>query len=265
MAKSRAETFAEKTKSPGQQERVRALTGRSVANGVRTKAKILSVAEDLFAEDGFDGTSIRQIAQNADVPLALVSYHFKSKLDLYREVFRSRLGEVTKLRISLLHNVDSTAGGEDVVRQITRILVEPIVGLETKPGGRSIARLIARESNDPRENQRGIIEESFDPIASIAISKLGRAFPQADKRTVYWAYLFAMGALAINHAATGRIERLSGNLCRSDDAQGILRNLVEFISGGILSAFAAAAIQSPQVKQPVHRRARITKRARAGR
>jgi AcrR family transcriptional regulator len=236
-----------------------------VANGARTKAKILNAAEALFAENGFDGTSIRQIAQDAAVPLALVSYHFKSKLKLYREVFRSRLSEVTKLRLSLLQNVEGSAEGKDVVRQITRILVEPIVELETRPGGRNIARLIARETNDPRENERGIIEENFDPIAGVTISKLKRAFPRVDERIVYWAYLFAMGALAINHAATGRIERLSDGLCRSNDTQGILNNLIEFISGGVLAAFADDATRAPQVTQSVHRRARITKRARAGR
>lgn len=259
--------------TPGraQQERVRALTARSVANGMRTKAKILRVAEGLFATNGFDGTSIRQIAQDAEVPLALVSYHFKSKLDLYRAVFRNRLEEITKLRLSLLRKVDSTAERRGIVRQIARILVEPIVELETRPEGRSIARLIARESNDPRENERGIIEESFDPIARITILKLTRAFPEVDERTVYWAYLFAMGALAINHAATGRIERLSSDRCRSDDAEGILVNLVEFITGGILSAFAASAkrplekriSESGGERGTPHRRARMTRRASA--
>jgi len=41
--------------------------------------QILQVAEKLFAENGFDGTSIRRIAQVADVNVAMISYYFGSK------------------------------------------------------------------------------------------------------------------------------------------------------------------------------------------
>ncbi len=56
-------------------------------NTVDTKSKILNVAQDLFAEKGFDGASIRDIAQRADVNIAAVNYHFKNKENLYWSVF----------------------------------------------------------------------------------------------------------------------------------------------------------------------------------
>ncbi|WP_461533742.1 TetR family transcriptional regulator [Sinomicrobium sp.] len=40
---------------------------------------ILNVAEKLFAKNGFDGTSVRQIASEADVNIAMISYYFGSK------------------------------------------------------------------------------------------------------------------------------------------------------------------------------------------
>lgn len=52
--------------------------------------RILASAEKLFGEAGFDGASVRQIALAADVPLALVSYHFGSKEGLYRAIFELR-------------------------------------------------------------------------------------------------------------------------------------------------------------------------------
>jgi hypothetical protein len=54
--------------------------------------------------------------------------------------------------------------------------------------------------------------------------------------------LFAVGALAINHVSTGRIERLSRGACRSSDAAAILDNLVEFIAGGMAANFELHAI-----------------------
>jgi hypothetical protein len=52
-----------------------------------TKDIILETANDLFAKNGFDGTSVRDIATQADVNLAAINYHFKNKENLYWRVF----------------------------------------------------------------------------------------------------------------------------------------------------------------------------------
>lgn len=44
-----------------------------------TKNKILDAAEHLFAVNGFNGTSLREITSQAEVNLAAVNYHFGSK------------------------------------------------------------------------------------------------------------------------------------------------------------------------------------------
>ena len=51
-----------------------------------TKQKIVDVACELFAAQGFDGVSIRAIAKAADVNLAAVNYHFKNKSFLYAQI-----------------------------------------------------------------------------------------------------------------------------------------------------------------------------------
>ena len=51
-----------------------------------TREKILTIARVLFADHGFDGTSIRDIAKEADVNVASVNYHFASKENLYMEI-----------------------------------------------------------------------------------------------------------------------------------------------------------------------------------
>ncbi len=52
-----------------------------------TKQKILEVANELFAKNGFGGTSVREIAKLADVNLASINYHFQNKESLYWSVF----------------------------------------------------------------------------------------------------------------------------------------------------------------------------------
>ena len=63
----------------------------------------MEVAEDLIAEKGFNGTSVRDIAEKAGVNLAMISYYFGSKDKLLEAIFERR-GEHTKLILEDLAN-----------------------------------------------------------------------------------------------------------------------------------------------------------------
>src|ERR1700730_9117216 len=56
------------------------------AVSVNTRERILDVAIDLFTEQGFDGTSLRQIAEQLGVTKAALYYHFESKDDILMAV-----------------------------------------------------------------------------------------------------------------------------------------------------------------------------------
>lgn len=59
------------------------------------KQILLKAAEELFAKNGFDGTSIRLISKELGMNSAMVSYYFGSKEALYLQIFRNRLIEIT--------------------------------------------------------------------------------------------------------------------------------------------------------------------------
>jgi AcrR family transcriptional regulator len=63
--------------------------------------QILHVAEALFAEKGFDGTSIRDIAKEAKINIAMVSYYFGSKEQLLESIIISRASDI-KLQLDNL-------------------------------------------------------------------------------------------------------------------------------------------------------------------
>jgi len=66
--------------------------------------QIMEAAEKLFAGKGFDGTSVRDIADEAGVNLAMISYYFGSKEKLMESLFKYR-GESIKLQlITMLEN-----------------------------------------------------------------------------------------------------------------------------------------------------------------
>jgi AcrR family transcriptional regulator len=64
----------------------------SLTEKVDKRTQILAVAEQLFAENGYDGTSVRDIAQLANVNLAMISYYFGSKEKLLEALIEDRAG-----------------------------------------------------------------------------------------------------------------------------------------------------------------------------
>jgi len=62
-----------------------------------TREALLAAARRVFANRGFEGTSIREIAEAAKVNKAMIYYHFKDKVDLYRAVLSSSFTELQKI------------------------------------------------------------------------------------------------------------------------------------------------------------------------
>lgn len=60
-----------------------------------TKDKIIRAARILFAERGFEGTSVRQIAKDAKVNVALINYYFQNKDGLFFEIIRSSYDNIS--------------------------------------------------------------------------------------------------------------------------------------------------------------------------
>lgn len=194
-----------------------------------TKTAILDCAEELFANLGYDGVSIRDIALAASVPPGLVLYHFRSKQALYQQVFGRRaqaLGEVREKRLALLLERDATPE----VREVLDAMVRPWIELRYEPGGVAYARLIAREVSDPSEASRGIIAKTLDPLARRFLQVLIEALPELPETKVHWAYHFLIASLVWLMANTGRIQRLSRGRCEVADPETVIRETVDFFA-----------------------------------
>ena len=62
-----------------------------------TRERILDVALDLFIEQGYDKTSLREIAERLDVTKAALYYHFKSKEDIVASLVEDYFGQIDEL------------------------------------------------------------------------------------------------------------------------------------------------------------------------
>ena len=79
--------------------------------------QLLETAERLFAEKGFEGTSVRDIADVAGVNIAMISYYFGSKEKLMQALFEKKIGDI-ELRVVNLIKDDSLTSIQKVEKLI---------------------------------------------------------------------------------------------------------------------------------------------------
>jgi AcrR family transcriptional regulator len=207
---------------------------RGMRRGDTTRLSILDAAERCFAEGGFDGVSLRTITDVAGVDLALVNYHFGSKDNLLREVIARRARIVHDDRVRALEMARRDAGARSPsVEAIATAFLEPLLRrlLDGDPGWHHYGHLVSQLDVSPKFT--GITSDVLDHTALHFINALRLALPKASEQSIYWGYMFLIGSMVQIISATDRIERLSHGLCRADDIEGALRELVPFVSAGL--------------------------------
>jgi AcrR family transcriptional regulator len=197
--------------------------------GERRQA-ILLAAERLFALHGYRGVTIRQIAEQAGVPLALVGYYYGPKHELFHAVFEQWRHTVDE-RLALLGQACTGAAGAGRLRAIVCAFAEPVLQLRASAEGEAYALLVARELAYRTPEAERVLADFFDPMAHAFIDALHGACPGSTRPQAAWAYQFALGAL-IHHISDHRVMRLSlGGNAPNDPKAGAL--LVDFICAGI--------------------------------
>ena len=207
---------------------------RGARRGDTTRHAILEAAERCFAERGFDGVSLRAITQAAEVDLALVNYHYGSKDNLLRAVIVRRARVVHEDRLRALEGARHEAGTKSPsVEAIVAAFLEPLLRrlIAGDRGWRRYGRLVSQLDVLPQF--ASLTGEVLDPTALHFINALRLALPKNPAQSIYWGYMFLIGSMVQVISATGRIERLSRGLCRSNDIEVALRELVPSISAGM--------------------------------
>lgn len=199
----------------------------------RSRERILNAAERLFSAHGIDGVSVRRIAAAAGVQLALLTYYFGTKEGLYRAVFERRIVPISAARRRRLAEILARRRPAPEVSEVLDALARPWVELRRHRWGNDYTRLIAREVSDPAENRRGIVKDLLDPIAREFMAAMERTLPGLPRARIHWAYHFFIGALLTLLLHPTRPKRLSGALCRVEDNETVLAEIVGFFAAGL--------------------------------
>jgi AcrR family transcriptional regulator len=211
------------------------LTRATTSNSARPDRRlaILLAAEKLFAQHGYHAVTIRDIADEASVPLALVGYYFGPKHELFVAIFE-HWSHTIEARLAGLRAVRIDPADPRTLPSIIKAFIGPVLALRASSEGEYYARLVARELGNSTEEADRVMRTYFDPLATAYIDALHLALPHATRGQVAWGYQFALGAL-LHHLLDNRVERLSNNESRRSDPLAAPL-LVSFIVGGLRAA-----------------------------
>jgi len=233
--------------SPGGAAPGRARRGRPPkADGGRAgDTLILDVAEAVLAQHGFDGVTLRQVASRAGVDTALVHYYFKDKRGLFDAVFLRRAQILNADRLAALDAYEHEHGEAMTVEGVLAAFLRPVLEPSTHagPGWRSYFALVAQVNNTPVWGGE-TMTRYFDPVIHRVIDLLRRVLPEARDQDLYWAYHMLSGALTLTLGQTGRLDLLSGGLCRSDDLETAAERMIIFAAAGFRASCRAPTSSS---------------------
>jgi len=196
-----------------------------------TKDRILGAAEELFAQFGFAGTSLRQVTSRADVNIAAVNYHFGSKDNLVNEVFRRRMDEMSAQRLARLRAAMAEHPGE--LEPVLAAFVDPALALaQDRHGGAAFIRVIARAYAEKNDSLRKFLSDQYGHVLREFAKAIAACVPGLSKEELYWRLDFLSGALTYAMADFGLIKRPSG-VTEAAHRERAARELIRFAAAGL--------------------------------
>jgi len=196
---------------------------------------ILSAAEKLFAEHGFEGCSLRKVADLAGVNQGMIHYFFKTKEALFFEAYMRNGQQLVDERMRLLDEEEAAhAGGAIPLERLIEIFLAPAVRLAMSgPGGRNFLRMQAHLQLDGSRFGGKLRRTLYDASSHRFVQALAASLPELEPEQVAWRFIFVLGTYQYVLADTGRLEVLSGGASNGQEFDRALREMVPFLAAGM--------------------------------
>lgn len=218
--------------------------GWLMSNKLSTQHKILDAAQSLFAETGFNGTSLRQITSQAEVNLASVNYHFGSKKELIQAVLQRYLvvlmprldQEFTRLLASQQPNS---------LNQVLSVFVRPLLELnKVHPHGtRIFLQLLGRGYTDVQGHLRWFFNHHYGRVLDKLVLLVQQACPDLPASELFWRLHFSLGTAVFTMASSEALAEIAeADFNEKVDIEGVILRLLPYLA-------AAIAAPIPQVTQ----------------
>ena len=224
------------------------------AEDAETKARVLRAATELFAERGFHGTKVRDIAARAGANVAAGHYHFGSKRDLYVEVLRACFADVHAMLArggaqpepAALDRM-SRATLEALLEKRMALMLGNLLGPPPSPHG----TLMLREMLDPSDALPIVVAEFVAPMVGETSDVVRRLAPGLDDEQVLWCVASTMGQGLFYRATLPATMRVFGLTSFSPAyLRRLAAHIAGFSSGGIARVAAGRRRPSPTRRHP---------------
>jgi AcrR family transcriptional regulator len=206
---------------------------RKAEQRAETMEAIYDAAEALFSRHGLHGVTLKDVAKQVGVHHTLLNYYFADKKALFDAVFARRAVVTAERRMQALDDYDAASGGKPTVEGALHAFLDTDLDtyIQGGEGWKNYARLSAQVANTP-EWGAALMDEHFDPVVLRLIGLLKRALPECPEEDIFWGYHFVTGALVLSLARTGRIDKLSGGICQSEDFEAVKARMARFLAAG---------------------------------
>lgn len=191
---------------------------------------ILDAAEIMFAEKGYAGTTLRQVAERLDVTPAMIAYYFQNKDNLFRAVFTRRGFGISQSRMEQLAALE-LAGGYDA-EDLVRAFIQPAAALFDTVQGRAFLRLHARLHMEPEALSYELRSQVYNDSTRAFARAFSELMPDLDARQIFQRMSLLIGAYLYAFSGTSRLNELLEDEV-TDTGSGLLETAIAFGAAGM--------------------------------
>lgn len=200
-----------------------------------TKNKILDAADVLFADKGFNGTSLREITSQANVNLAAVNYHFGSKKELIKAVMSRYMDELSpQLESALL--LICQADVKPSLHEVFSAFIEPLLNLnEFKENGTStFLQLLGRGYTDSQGFLRWFLTTQYPNVFTNFTKAVKIAYPELTTEEMFWRLHFTMGTIVFTMSSSEALIDIAQNdFDNKLDIAGVIERVIPYVAAGV--------------------------------
>ncbi len=181
-------------------------TRRSSLSSARcdTRLRLLDAVERLFAQRGFEGTSIRAVTREAGASLSAANYHFGSKEALIHAALARRIEPINRRRLELLDALDT--GGQEMGEDGVPPGIHGLLDAFLRPaleeceydgeGAARIGQIAARLHSDPHPAVVSLEAALFGEVSARFIAAFAQMLPGQGLEVVQLRFHFMLGSFA---------------------------------------------------------------------
>ena len=195
------------------------------SGGADTRARLIDVAVQHFADHGYAAASQRAIQRDAGGNPASAHYHFGSKEAMFRAVIDTFIHGVQEERIRRHDAIPADLTGHARLKRLLIDYYEPGFAVATTPAGFNYARILARTQGERSGQPIAIFEDIVKPVRELFVDSLHQLYPTRARDEVR-----DMLTTGVTIMAIGAISDQYGNLSPPTDVQAAAERVATIIA-----------------------------------